>query len=207
MRQWVRLKADTHREVGRYRQRDLVLCFIIRRTFRPVVTLRLCRLASESKWLKWLLPPLKLIHRFACQLACMDLPWQLDAGGGLKFTHGWGVVITPGAKIGRNVTIFHGVTLGRRDRLSKEGVRTTGYPVIGDEVWIGPNAIIIGSVRIGEGSRIAGGAFVDFDVKPYSVVVGNPGQIVKEGCSPDVMNPAPQYGDELFSNNDGTVRK
>lgn len=193
MREWDRLKADTFRVTGRYRLRDLLWCFISARTFRPVVSLRLCRMASASTWLKPLLRPLKLLHRITCQLACVDMPWQMDVDGGLRLTHGWGVVLSQGAKIGRNVTVFHGVTLGRRDRLSKDGLRTTGYPVIDDQVWIGPHAIIVGPVHIGEGSRIGGGAFVDFDVKPYSVVVGNPGQIVKEGCTPDVMNPAPLY--------------
>jgi len=45
----------------------------------------------------------------------------------------------------------------RRDRISKDGARTTGYPVIADQAWIGPHAIIVGPVLIGEGSRIAGG--------------------------------------------------
>ncbi|MDO8412873.1 MAG: hypothetical protein Q7S51_03665 [Gallionellaceae bacterium] len=44
----------------------------------------------------------------------MDFPWQTKSGGGLALTHGWGLVISPGAKIGKNVTLFHGVTLGSR---------------------------------------------------------------------------------------------
>lgn len=157
MREWDRLKADTHRVTGRFLLRDLLWGFIAHRTFRPVVSMRLCRMASASKWSKPVLLPLKLLHRITCQLACVDLPWQVDAGGGLRLTHAWGAVLSAGAKIGRNVTVFHGVTLGRRDRLSKDGVRTTGYPVIDDQVWIGPHAIIVGPVHIGEGSRIGGG--------------------------------------------------
>lgn len=91
------------------------------------------------------------------------------------------------ATIGRNLTLFHGVTLGRRDRISADGMRRlTEAPTIEDEVWIGPHAIIIG-----RGSRIGGGAFVTQDVPPRSVVTGNPASVVKTGCSPDVMNPAP----------------
>ena len=121
----------------------------------------------------------------------MDLPWNLDVGDGLALTHGWGLVVTPGAKIGRNVTLFHGVTLGRRDRVDEHGNRTVGYPVIEDEVWLGPHAVVIGDVRVGRGSRVAAGAFVTEDVPPFSVVIGNPGRIVRTGCRPDVMNPAP----------------
>ena len=99
--------------------------------------------------------------------------------------------MSQGAVIGKNVTLFHGVTLGRRDRIASDGTRLTEYPVIEDEVWIGPHAIIVGGVTIGRGSRIAGGAFVTDSIPSYSVVAGNPASIVKANCTPDVMNPAP----------------
>ncbi|MDY0743852.1 hypothetical protein SNE35_05020 [Paucibacter sp. R3-3] len=121
----------------------------------------------------------------------MDLPWSTQIGAGLALTHGWALVVNGGAKIGCNVTLFHGVTLGRRDRISQDGVRVTEYPVIEDQVWIGPHAIVVGGVTIGRGSRIGGGAFVAENVPPYSIVMGNPSAIVKSGCTPDVMNPAP----------------
>jgi Serine acetyltransferase len=111
--------------------------------------------------------------------------------GGLALTHAWGLVVSPGTRIGNNVTLFHGVTLGRRDRISREGDRSTEYPVLEDEVWVGPHAIIVGGVTIGRGSRIAGGAFVTESVPPYSVVSGNPASIVRSNCMPDVMHPAP----------------
>jgi serine O-acetyltransferase len=83
------------------------------------------------------------------------------------------------------------VTLGQRDRIAPDGSRVSECPVIENEVWIGPHAIIVGGVRIGRGSRVGGGAFVTEDVPPYSVVAGNPSSIVKTGCTPDVMNRAP----------------
>lgn len=196
MTEWLRLKADTHRVFGRFQLRDLLWGFLTHRTFRPLVTLRLCRMAYARKYVRPAMFLFKLLHRITSQLACIDLPWQTNADGGLKITHGWGAVISNGARIGRNVTIFHGATLGRRDRLSKDGTRVTGYPIIEDQVWIGPHAIIVGPVIIGEGSRIAGGAFVVDDVAPFSLVVGNPARVVKESCTPDVMNPAHLYDDE-----------
>ena len=66
-----------------------------------------------------------------------------------------------------------------------------GAVIIEDEVWIGPNAVIVGGVIIGQGSKIAAGAFVTESIPPFSVVVGNPGVIIKTGCIPDVMNKAP----------------
>jgi serine O-acetyltransferase len=121
----------------------------------------------------------------------MDFSWNTKIGGGVAITHGWGIVINQHAVIGRNVTIFHGVTLGRRDRIASDGTRLTEYPVIEDEVWVGPHAIIIGGVTIGRGSRIAGGAFVTQSVPAYSIVAGNPSSIINSDCTPDVMNLAP----------------
>jgi len=107
----------------------------------------------------------------------------------LAITHGWGTVVSENTVVGRNVTLLHGVTLGRRDRVAADGSRTvTGSPTIEDEVWIGPHATIIGPVTIGRGSRIAGGAWVCESVPAYSIVLGNPARVVKSGCVPDVMN-------------------
>ena len=102
------------------------------------------------------------------------------SGGGLALTHGFGLVVNPCAQIGNNVTLFHGVTLGRRDRISH----------VGDD-YVGPHADIVGGVTIGRGSRVAGGAFVTRSIPPYSVVSGNPASIVKSNCVPDVSNPGP----------------
>lgn len=192
MNPWNALKADTYRQYGRFTLRSLVKGAITRKTFRVAVTMRLCQgVAASDGLLRSTLPIFKLMHRIATHSAAMDLSWRTEIGGGLALTHGWGLVISPGAIIGNNVTLFHGVTLGRRDRISPEGERLTEYPILEDEVWVGPHAIIVGGVTIGRGSRIAGGAFVVDSIPPYSVVSGNPSLIVKSDCTPDVMNPAP----------------
>ncbi|HEY5802051.1 MAG TPA: serine acetyltransferase [Burkholderiaceae bacterium] len=187
-----RLRADVWRQYGRYSTPLALKAFLTLRNFRPIATLRMCQAARRGGLGGRLaLPFLKLLHRMATQLAGIDFSWQTEVGPGFAITHGWGMVINPGAHIGSNVTLFHGVTLGQRDRIAPDGSRVSECPVIEDEVWIGPHAIIVGGVRIGRGSRIGGGAFVTEDVPPYSVVAGNPSTIVKSGCTPDVMNPAP----------------
>ncbi len=192
MSPWAALRADTHRQYGHFTVRSLLKGFLTRRTFRVVVTMRLCQgIAASHSTLRITLPIVQLLHRISTRRAGMDFPWRAQIGGGLALTHGWGLVVTHGAKIGNNVTLFHGVTLGRREKISRDGSRSTEYPVLEDEVWVGPNAIIVGGVLIGRGSRIGGGAFVTESVPPYSIVSGNPSAIVKSDCTPDVMNPAP----------------
>lgn len=192
MDKWAGLKADTFRQYGRYSALLTLKGFLTRRSFRPVVTMRLCKVARSSGLTgRILLPFCKSLHRICTHTASIDFPWSTEIGPGLSLTHGWGMVVSHGARIGNNVTLFHGVTLGRRDRIDAQGQRHVAFPTLEDEVWVGPHATIVGGVTIGRGSRIGGGAFVSEDVPPYSVVAGNPSSVVKTNCIPDVMYPAP----------------
>lgn len=181
------LMADIYRNCGRASWPLVVKYFVFRRAFRVVATLRLCQAATEGP-VRRALPLFRFLHRVAAGRAGVDVPWNVDIGPGFIINHAWGLVIAPGTRIGRNVSIFHGATLGRRDRLTTDGSRDTGYPCIEDDVWIGPHAVIVGGVTIGRGSRIAANAFVVKDVPPYSTVVGNPASVARENCTPDCAN-------------------
>lgn len=97
---------------------------------------------------------------------------ETQIGEGLYLGHWGALVINPKARIGKNCNIAQGVTIGQQNRGKNEG-----YPVIGDEVWIGPNAVIVGNVNIGNNVLIAPNAYVNFDVPDDSMVMGNPGKI------------------------------
>jgi serine O-acetyltransferase len=189
------LKADTYRKFGQSTHQLTLKGALLDPAFRVVACLRLCQAAQQlpSGW-HWLaVMPARLLYRLVSQLAGIEIPWRTEIAPGLALTHGRGIVVNAGARIGSNVTLFHGVTLGQRDHIDAHGRRHTLYPVIEDEVWIGPHAIIVGGVTVGKGSRIAGGAYVFEDVPPYCVVLGNPGQIVRRDCTPDVDN---RYSEE-----------
>ena len=130
MTKWGKLRADTWRLFGRFRLRDLFGGFMLIRTFRPVVTMRLCQMAGHSRWGTIFLPVLKVAHRLATQRSGIDLKWWADIGSGFAITHCWDLLVNPGAKIGANVTLFSGLTLGRRDHISPEGPRDVCYPII-----------------------------------------------------------------------------
>jgi len=190
------LKADTHREFGRFSWWLVLRGFCTSPTYRVLVTLRACQAAQGCpRFVRWAALGLaRVLHGLATQWAGIELPWRTAIAPGLALTHGRGIVVNNGTRIGCNVTLFHGVTLGQRDHIDGEGRRFTTYPVIEDEVWIGPHAIVVGGVTIGRGSRIAGGAYVFTSVPPHSLVLGNPGKVVKSDCTPDVGNrwsPAP----------------
>lgn len=99
------------------------------------------------------------------------------------------MVVGYGVTIGNNVTLYQGVTLGRVMRVSPDGsLAEPVWPVIEDDVWIGPNVVIVGDVVIGKGSRIAANTFINKSVAPYSIVTTSPSRVVKENCTPDVAN-------------------
>ena len=102
-------------------------------------------------------------------------------GKNLFIDHGMGVVIGETSEIGDNVTIYHAVTLGgsspsidsERQRHEKR------HPTIGNEVVIGSGAQIIGPINVGNGARIAANAVVVKDVPENATMVGIPAKAVK----------------------------
>jgi serine O-acetyltransferase len=98
-------------------------------------------------------------------------------GPGLFIDHGMGVVIGETAEVGRNVTLYQGVSLAGTS-LKRE----KRHPTLGDNVVVGAGAKIIGGFTIGENSRIGAGSVVVREVPPNSVVVGVPGRVThKDG--------------------------
>lgn len=87
--------------------------------------------------------------------------------------HGMGVVIGETCEIGNNVTVFQGVTLGGTGK--EKGKR---HPTIMDNALIATGAKVLGSITIGENSKVGAGSVVLKDVPPNSTVVGIPGKVV-----------------------------
>ena len=104
-------------------------------------------------------------------------------GKNLFIDHGMGVVIGETSEIGNDVTIYHAVTLGgispsidsERQRHEKR------HPTIGNDVVIGSGAQIIGPIKVGNGSRIAANAVVVNDVPEGATMVGVPAKVIKTG--------------------------
>ena len=94
-------------------------------------------------------------------------------GKGLFIDHGAGVVIGETAIVGDNVTMFQGVTLGGTGK--QKGKR---HPTIGNEVFIGSGAKILGNITIGDHAKIGANAVILKDVPENVTVVGVPGRIV-----------------------------
>lgn len=108
----------------------------------------------------------------------IQIPYQTHIAEGFRIVHFGTIVINPDAIIGRNFNVAQGVLIG-----NAQGKRE-GVPVIGDNVCVNANAIIVGGCHIGNNVLIAPGAFVNFDVPDNSIVIGNPGRIISRDTSP-----------------------
>lgn len=123
-----------------------------------------------------------MLHHYRFKYG-FDISPTTSIGPGLYIGHFGGVVISPHAILGSNINIAQGVTIGAASR----GPRT-GAPTLEDRVWVGANAIIVGKITIGRETLIAPGAYVNFDVPPQSVVLGNPGKVVSTAGSRGYVN-------------------
>ena len=96
-------------------------------------------------------------------------------GKGFYIGHYGRIIINQETSIRNNCSIATGVTIGQENRGKRKGC-----PTIGDSVWIGTNAVIVGNIRIGNDVLIAPLAYVNFDVPDHSIVIGNPARIIKK---------------------------
>ena len=99
----------------------------------------------------------------------VELPKNTQIGEGLYIGHPYCITLNSKVIIGRNCNIHKGVTIGQENRGDRKGT-----PIIGDNVWIGINSTIVGSIIVGNDVLIAPNSFVNQDIPAHSVVFGNP---------------------------------
>lgn len=143
----------------------------------PIQYIYLLRKVQNARWV-----PIRMIW-FTCLKLCswkygIQIPYQTKIGPGFRILHWGSIVINPEAVIGKNFNIAEGCLIG-----CSQG-KCCGVPMIGDNVVMGANSIVLGGVKIGNDVLIAPGAFVNFDVPNNSVVIGNPGVIKPQSSSP-----------------------
>lgn len=132
---------------------------------------------AHALWLREvpLLP--RLLSQLSRFLTQIEIHPGAVIGEGLFIDHGAGVVVGETTEIGRNVTLYQGVTLGGTGKES--GKR---HPTIGDNVVVGTGAKVLGSITVGDNARIGAASVVVQSVPANSTVVGNPGRpVISEG--------------------------
>jgi serine O-acetyltransferase len=117
------------------------------------------------------LAPLEMLFNRLNTVCCNCIIGRgAEFGPGLVLIHATGVVINGRVVAGSNLHIEHQVTIGAERRRS---------PVLGDDVFIGAGAKVLGAVASGDGARIGANAVVLDDVPAHSTVVGIPARVVR----------------------------
>jgi serine O-acetyltransferase len=163
------IRADLHRVVpGSYSLAKLLKGF----RSKGFKYLFFMRLAGQSQFLIARVF-FRIVLRHYTYKYGFQIPPQAKIGGGLFIGHFGTVVISTQAIIGRNCNLAHSITIGATRRGPSKGA-----PHLGDFVWVGTGAVLVGKIKIGTHVLIAPNAYVNFDVPDNSLVIGNPGRII-----------------------------
>ena len=107
------------------------------------------------------------------ELLGIDINPAATLGRGLFFDHAHGIVIGQTARVGNNVSLLQGVTLGGTGK--EQGDR---HPKIGNGVLIGAGAKVLGNIRVNDNAKVASGSVVLKEVPAGCTVAGVPAKIV-----------------------------
>lgn len=163
-------------------RRDIRVVFERDPAAQSVIEVVLCYGGLHAIWLHriahalfvrgWVLIP-RLISNFGRFLTGIEIHPGATIGEGLFIDHGTGIVIGETAEIGRNVTLYQGVTLGGTGK--EKGKR---HPTLGNNVVVASGAKVLGSFTVGDHAKIGAGSVVLRPVPAHATVVGIPGRIV-----------------------------
>jgi serine acetyltransferase len=173
--------------------RALLLRYFLAVDYRVVVRYRM------AMWVRGKIIPAKLGRLIARRMLwrlslCpgVEINCTEEIGAGFKVAHAHDIVIGAGARIGRNVTLYNGVTLGaRRYADAEEDLGDhSRYPILEDGVTIFSGAKVLGSVTVGRGSIVGANSVVLESFPENSVIAGVPARLIRslEPCPAEMTH-------------------
>lgn len=176
--------SDLYRVAGSVKFSSLLRNILFGESFKYIFWMRTCRFTREVAILRFTIYPIaQLILQHYTYKFSIGIQFITDIGSGFYIGHFGGVFIYPNCRIGKNCNISQGVTIGNANR-----GKNKGCPIIGDNVYIGPGAKIIGAVNIGDHVAIGANCVVTKDVPDFGVVVGVPGKVISYDGSTGYVN-------------------
>lgn len=168
------LRSDARRYLNSKAPKSLFKCYLLHLGFRFSFWYRLHQAALGTQ--AW-----KPVRQFLTLMVChqanktgIQINPGADIGEGLYMPHFGGIVVNPAAVIGKNCYLSHNVLIGKVHAGKRAGV-----PVIGDDVFIGAGAVILGDIKIGNNAAIGVNSVVISDVPEDVFVAGAPAKVVK----------------------------
>ncbi|SEM73605.1 serine O-acetyltransferase [Sphingomonas gellani] len=178
------LAEDLFRYSGRVSAAQALKHYLFTPGFKYTVWMRSTGYLKTGKVTKMALYPLfKLILLRLRYKYGLAIPENTVIGGGLFINRFGGIYIHNDAIIGRNCNITPGVLLGQINRGSKAGA-----PTLGDRVFLGSGAKVVGRVTVGDDAAIGVNALVTSDVPPNAVMAAPQATMISERGSGAYIN-------------------
>ena len=178
------IASDLWRHAGRLGAGTFCSRFLSTPGFRYTALLRFYAYTRTAGWCQLGVRQMTvlLLHRYSIRFG-IDISRDARIGSGLYIGHFGGIVVNAAVVIGDNCNLSQGVTLGQVNRGPK-----AGCPTIGNNVYIGPGAKIIGRIHIGDHAAVGANAVVVQDVPPNVSVGGVPARVISETGSEGYVN-------------------
>jgi serine O-acetyltransferase len=176
--------SDLYRITGNIKTSILIKHVMIGESFKYNFWMRTCLYARTIPLLKYTIYPFAriMLHRQTYKLG-ISIPHTTQIGSGFYIGHFGGIIVSGKSIIGKNCNISQGVTIGMANR-----GKNKGYPQLGDNIYIGPGAKIVGAVKIGNNVAIGANCVVTKDIPENSVVVGIPCRVISQEGSLGYVN-------------------
>lgn len=176
--------SDLYRIDGDVSVRTFVRQLLRGMSFKFIFWMRTASfLMTASRGWRLLYPVARMMYRRYTFKLGISIPYQTKIGSGFYIGHFGGIVVSSGASIGTNCNLSQGVTIGQINRGPNKGT-----PHIGDHVYVGPGAKILGRITVGSNVAIGANAVVIKDVPDGAVVVGVPARVISHEGSADYIN-------------------
>jgi serine O-acetyltransferase len=176
--------SDLYRIIGNAKTSLLIKQLLVGESFKYNFWMRTCNYSKHNVFLKYTIYPFAMLWlRHLRYKLGISIPPDTKIGSGFYIGHFGGIVINSNSQIGKNCNISQGVTLGQANR-----GRNKGYPILGDNIYIGPGAKIVGAVKIGNNVAIGANCVVTRDIPDNCVVVGIPGKVISQEGAEGYIN-------------------
>ncbi len=180
------IRRDLYRRTnGHVGLKQFIRCYFIYHGFRYVVLIRLSKYFKNHPVLRYFLYcPVRLMAFLCGSKYGIDIPLSVDIGSGLRIEHFGGIFLSARTVIGKNCNILNNVTFGYLPR----GIHK-GTPIsVGNNVYIGPGAKILGKITVGNNVVIGANTVVTKNVPDNCTVFGIPGRVVSREGSVDYVD-------------------
>lgn len=176
--------SDLYRITGKVSVLTLFRYILAGKAYKYIFWMRVCSYSYNNNLLRYTIFPISrvILNHYIYKFG-ISISHHIKIGSGFYIGHFGGIVINPNSEIGKNCNISQGVTIGQVNRGPNKGV-----PILGDNVYIGPGAKMIGKIVIGDNVAIGANCVVTKDVPDNAVVVGVPGKIISYKGSEGYIN-------------------